>query len=242
MPTLDGAAILSVWERGAAQSLGERALTLLELAGIPAAEAAGLPVSARDGALLRIRRRLFGDRIEAVTECGACGEELDVTLSVEDVLRGTQPVCGPEANAEIDGRQVSLRIPNAGDLAALRGIGDVERGVALLLERCLATDAAGGAGPLHGELSQANLAALDEALAAADPGAELRLVSGCPACGAHTGALFDIPSFLWKETQALANDVLYDIHELARAYGWDERTILALSPARRRFYLSALER
>jgi hypothetical protein len=33
---------------------------------------------------------------------------------------------------------------------------------------------------------------------------------------------------------------MLDIHDLARAYGWSEQTILALSPARRRRYVGML--
>jgi len=123
MPGLDGAAILSVWERGSVQQLGKRALTLLQLAGISSAEACALPAGTRDATLLRIRLRLFGDRIEGVASCDACGEELDLTLSVAQLLGGM-----PFA-------ETTLRVPNAGDLAAIASAGDDETGVTLLLER-----------------------------------------------------------------------------------------------------------
>jgi hypothetical protein len=169
-----------------------------------------MPVGTRDAALLRIRRRLFGDRIEGVTSCNACAEELDVTLSVAALLSEMPPA------------DTHLRIPNAGDLAAIAAAGDVESGVARLLERLAPSS--------------------EDEVAAADPGAEIRLVSACPACGARNEAYFDAPSFLWKEVHALAHDVLWDVHALARAYGWDEATILALTPGRRRFYLEAIQR
>ena len=44
-------------------------------------------------------------------------------------------------------------------------------------------------------------------------------------------------SFLWTEIEAWAWRMLSDVHTLARAYGWGERDILALSPTRRQFYL-----
>jgi hypothetical protein len=220
MPGLDGAAILSVWERGSVQQLGKRALTLLQLAGISSAEACALPAGTRDATLLRIRLRLFGDRIEGVASCDACGEELDLTLSVAQLLGGM-----PFA-------ETTLRVPNAGDLAAIASAGDDETGVTLLLER-LRPDI---------EPAPEARAEYENALSAADPGAEVRLVSACPSCNARSEALFDAPSFLWKELQALARDMLSDVHTLARVYGWDEPTILALTPARRRFYLDAIER
>ena len=38
-----------------------------------------------------------------------------------------------------------------------------------------------------------------------------------------------------------AKRLLMDVHLLARAYGWSEAEVLALSPARRRFYLEMVE-
>jgi hypothetical protein len=242
MPKLDGAAILSIWERGTTQSLGERALTLLALNETAREDARAMPVGTRDAELLRARRLLFGDRIEAMTACEACGQELDVTLSVEELLRGAPSSAVDEVFTGVNGRLVRFRIPSAGDLAALRAVDDVESGVALLFDRCLsAVDGEAVAVSLE-DLSPEITAALEDELAAADPGAEMRLVSTCPTCGAQNDVLFDIPSFLWREMHRLANDVLWDVHALAKAYGWDEQTILRLSPARRRFYLDALER
>ncbi len=231
MPKLDGAAILSIWERGTAQSLGERALTLLALNQMAPEEGRDLPVGTRDAELLQARRLLFGDRIEAMTACEACGEQLDVVLSVEELLRGAPPAAVDEIYVDANGRRVRCRIPCAADLAALRGVDDVATGVALLLDRCLAES-----------LPPDAVALLEDELAAADPGAEMRLVSTCPVCGAQNDALFDIPSFLWKEVHKLASDVLWDVHTLASAYGWDEPTVLKLSPSRRRFYLGAIDR
>ncbi|HLY02201.1 MAG TPA: hypothetical protein VKR56_06845 [Candidatus Cybelea sp.] len=242
MPKLDGAAILSIWERGAAQSLGERALTILALNATAPEDARAMSVGTRDAELLRVRRLLFGDRIEAMTACEACGEELDVLLSVEELLRGAPAPVVDEVFADANGRLVRFRIPGAGDLAALRGVDDVEFGLALLADRCLSSTDGEGAPVSLEDLSPEIVAALEDQLAAADPGAEMRLVSTCPACGAQNDALFDVPSYLWKEMHRLANDVLWDVHTLARAYGWDEQTILQLSPLRRRFYLDALER
>jgi hypothetical protein len=242
MPKLDGATILSTWERGTAQSLGERAITLLALTQTASEDARVTPVGTRDAELLRARRLLFGDRIEAMTACEACGQELDVLLSVEELLRGAPPAVVDQVFAGLNGRLARLRIPCAGDLAALRGVDDIESGIALLLERCL-TGVKGDEAPISVEdLSPEITALLEDELAAADPGAEIRLVSTCPECGAQNDALFDIPSFLWKEVHTLANEVLWDVHTLARAYGWDEQTILNLSPPRRRFYLDAVER
>jgi hypothetical protein len=241
MPRLDGATILSIWERGTAQFLGDRAVTLLELTDCSPAEASAMAIGRRDVALLQIRRRLFGDRIEAVTSCTACGEELDISLSVAELVRDLGSAAAQPFFVDLAGERLGFRVPNAGDLAALRGTSDVELGVKALIDRCLSADSREAAHALPAGLSSANIAALEDAFATADPVAEMRLVTQCPTCNEQSAALFDAPSFLWKEIEELANGVLWDIHALASAYGWDEQTILELTPVRRRFYLGALQ-
>lgn len=48
---------------------------------------------------------------------------------------------------------------------------------------------------------------------------------------------FDIGAYLWEEVDAWADRTLRDVHLLAASYGWSERDILDLSPARRGRYL-----
>jgi hypothetical protein len=64
----------------------------------------------------------------------------------------------------------------------------------------------------------------------------------CPDCDARWDAPLDIASFLWSEVQAWALRTLADVHTLARAYGWAEADILALSPPRRQAYLELIAR
>ena len=49
--------------------------------------------------------------------------------------------------------------------------------------------------------------------------------------------LFDIGAFLWSEIEACASRLLAEVDALARAYGWRERDILAMSGIRRAAYL-----
>ena len=53
--------------------------------------------------------------------------------------------------------------------------------------------------------------------------------------------MFDIVSFFWAEIDAWARRVLREVNVLARAYGWRESDILALSPVRRQIYLSMVQ-
>jgi hypothetical protein len=48
---------------------------------------------------------------------------------------------------------------------------------------------------------------------------------------------FDIEEYFWVEVAARAMRILREIHILARAYGWREADILAMSTRRRQAYL-----
>jgi hypothetical protein len=67
--------------------------------------------------------------------------------------------------------------------------------------------------------------------------AEVGCVIDCPACGTHQVLDLDIGRFLWREVSVAARRMLAEVHLLASAYGWAERDVLALSPARRAAYL-----
>ena len=107
-----------------------------------------------------------------------------------------------------------------------------------LLERCVldARDPNGAAMAARA-LPQAVLAELAKQMESADPGAVVELSFDCPACHHSWQEVFDISSFLWREIHAWAQRTLRDVHMLARAYGWGEADVLALSPTRRQVYL-----
>ena len=74
-------------------------------------------------------------------------------------------------------------------------------------------------------------------MAAHDPLAEVELALACPVCGHQWQLVFDVASFLWLRIEAQARRLLEEVHALARAYGWREADILAMSSGRRQAYL-----
>ena len=81
------------------------------------------------------------------------------------------------------------------------------------------------------------LAQVEEQLESADPLADMRLDVTCHACGHHTAAVLDPCTVLWTDVQRHARSLIEQVHTLARAYGWTESEVLALSVARRSAYL-----
>jgi hypothetical protein len=116
-----------------------------------------------------------------------------------------------------------------------------EERVRLLLECCIISAShAGKATPIQ-LLPPEVIAAVEDRVSELDPQADVQLGVSCPACSHRWYATFDILSFLWSELGEWAVRTLRDVHQLATAYGWSERDILALSPIRRRHYLEMVE-
>ncbi len=246
------AAILQAWEDGRDASPGERALLLLGVArpDLPAAARAGSTVGRRDAALLDLFERLFGAAAPALADCPRCAEPLETEVPIA-AIRAPAPAETPDTfTLTFDGGTIFYRLPTAGDLAALGAAapgGNAQAATIWLAHRCaLSVTEKDGTAPVAKEtfLTDGALTALEaaiaEAVAAHDPQAEITLALDCPSCGFHWVAPFDIVEFLWRRLEGLVSGVLREVHILASAYGWSERDILALSPARRRRYLELI--
>jgi hypothetical protein len=152
-----------------------------------------------------------------------------LALDVRDLL---QPVLDQEPGTRmVDAAGLRARVPTLRDLAAIAHEPDAERAAQQLLQRC-------ATGEGIAELSDAAFREIEDALEAADPNADLAFDICCGACGQLGTAQLDAGELLWDEVSARARALLGEVHLLARAYGWSESEILALSPARRAAYLS----
>jgi hypothetical protein len=152
-------------------------------------------------------------------------------LSVAELRARTELSTQAPPVLEIQEFSLALRLVDSTDLACVRRCPSVEEARRTLARRCVIGGAAAD------ELPETALAQVAARLAEADPGADLRIDLCCPACGEAWQVVFDIAAYLWAEIQALAKRLLREVHTLARAYGWRERDILAMSAARRSLYL-----
>ena len=232
------AALLAAWESGFSLAAPARPLALLAL-GTDAVDgklADDPTVGERDRRLLRLRARVFGNALTALVSCPRCGEPAEVALAISDLLLESVPGEAGEHTLEAAGRAVRFRLPTAGDLVAAAALDEVALARAAILDRCLlSVDGvpAADAPPL----SELVVGKVAEAMAAADPQAGVELAIDCPECDAGWCAPFDIGAFFWAELHAWAQRTLLDVHTLARAYGWREADVLALSSARRKLYV-----
>jgi hypothetical protein len=241
MRALSASRLLSVWERAHGRSQVERALALLAAACPEQTpeELARLAVGRRDRLLLTLRERTFGPRMMSRALCEECGEPVELTFEVSDIVAE-----GGEADEslalQLDGYDVHFRLPNSEDVSAVSANGDAAGASRLLLARCLLRVSKGGEEAAPDELPEQVREEVGRRMAEADPQSDVQMALTCPACGHGWLAPFDIVSYFWDEINAWAQRTLREVHTLASAYGWREEDILAMTPWRRHAYLEMI--
>lgn len=218
--------LLGLWEAAAARGPLARAVFLAGQLS-DQTDPWHLPLPDRDRLLLALRRRLFGNEITIWRRCPNCGETLEAEIDLAALPGADGSGASHVAVAIADGSDVELRLPTSADLrdaGAVSSAPNVQRRE--LARRLLAVDP-----------GNEDIAAIEDALADADPFLEINFAFTCPACEMPFSATFDIAAALWAEIDNLTRHLLQDVHDLARTYHWPEADILALTPQRRDAYL-----
>ena len=225
-------ALIDALEAGVRAHPLDRALILLHLAE-PETEPeslATLSIARRNHGLAGLRTQLFGSRLSLFADCPACTEptEFDIDLAA-------LPREGEDVPVDIDGHR--FHPPSTRDLAVAMEARDAEDAAMALLRACaehpdkLPT----------GTEAEALIDAAGQALDAVNPWADLRVEIACPSCSATSDVVVDLAALLWDELESEAGRIFNEVHILARAYGWREDEILAMSPWRRAAYLARVE-
>lgn len=241
MRTPTPAQLLQVWERGGGPSAAACGLLLLDSScdDCSAETLAALPLGQRDALLLQLHARLFGAAIDVVATCPQCAATVEATFRCDDLLLvSPRPdvATAPLEHAAY-GIAVQFRLPDSNDLLAIESCSDAAAARGLLLERCVLAAQRGGEMHAVRDLPEELQVEVAQAMAQADPQADLQLAFRCPECDHEWQPLFDIARFLWQELHAWALHMLREVDTLAQAYHWTEADILALSPRRRQAYL-----
>lgn len=243
MPVADAAGLLQAWEDASPLPMQERALRLAAVVHAPPpidSDVTHWTVRRRDAALFDVRLQHFGRFADGLVPCPHCHEPLEMRLDLL-ALRCTVPADDERPRQmQVGDIAITWRLPTAGDLLAVAAADDDGLARETLLACCVSSATRGG-----DALDMRDVLARDpavgerlaEAIAVEQADVPTSLCIDCPACGRGADVPFAIESFLWREVDAWARRTLRDVHTLARAYGWNEREILALSPARRRLYL-----
>jgi hypothetical protein len=224
VPVLDEILALELVEQGAPLAPLDRAVLLtVALAGVAPADAPELPLDRRDRLLIDARMAAFGSPLGFFARCPHCGEGSEGVFDLGVLPPATTQ---DEIVADVGGQPMALRAPTSADVARTVLAGDP----ALLLERCRPGPATARKRP--------SMTEVEEALGQAFPLLDIRFDLTCGACEMAFDTRFDIVAWLWREIEGLARRAIDTVDRLARAYGWTEAEILALSPRRRALYLA----
>jgi hypothetical protein len=240
--------VLQLWERADGLGPVERALALAEAAGADASLLRKRPFGQTNAHLLVLRECLVGGRLSATAMCPTCRERIDFALDparLQGMLSAdedsshlpNQPfgnALGQAVDHQATGLVVSWHAPTPDDLAAAAAAPDPE---GVLKQRCLTARTADGSAVDASGLPDELVEAVEIAMADADPLAEVLLDMVCPGCATEFRSDLDLASFVWTELDARARRLLHEVDILARAYGWPEPEVLALTEARRAAYL-----
>lgn len=240
MPGLSSEEILRAWELCASARAADRPLALLAAAGGVRSELARLPLGLRDARLLELRARTFGPVLDIALVCPACREQLELSLEVAQLADG--PAALPETHvmALADG-EVELRLLDSNDLSRAAALGDVDAAREYLFEASVVAVRRGDHTLTVAALADDERALVTERIAELDPRADIVLDARCPACDHVWPAPFDPASFVHAEVTTAAQRLLRQVATLARAFGWTEPEVLALSAARRSAYIELAE-
>jgi hypothetical protein len=229
----DEAALLAAWDAARGQPAWRRPLLVAAaLDGGPAPE--GRPLGELNARLLALAADWFTDRLDGVVPCAHCGERLELQLPVRQALSLAPYPPDPQPfTVDGEGWRVATRLPTPADLAAAAEADDgVEGAQDLLLGRLVVAVEPAGA-----LADPAVVEAVDAALAERDPLGALTVSVACPDCGHTDSATVDVGAWWWTLAEARIRRIVEEVHRLARAYGWSEPEVLAVSPHRRAWYL-----
>lgn len=236
-PLADAAVLLTVWEAASTVPACAVGAALLHRSGLvdEFADALDLTLATSAARIVGLYVEAFGDVVDAVVTCPACGETLEVALPLAPLGRTPDvPATDDVAVPETDGRLV-VRCPTNRDMLVAATSDDP---TATLLARCV-TDA-GGHPVDPASLDGPRRAAVDAATERLACAAAVELRSECPACGDEVSVDVDVPALVWQRIGVEVPVVLAEVAELSAAFGWSEADVLAMSRVRRDAYLSLL--
>lgn len=233
--------LLDIWEQTTHLGLIQRSLHLLAaIYQVQVESVAALSIGDRDLRLLLFRERIFGTQLKSIAHCSACGGKAEWEMQTE-TLRLQSPATTPNAGFHWQDGDLSVRyrLPDSADLLRAMRTPDEAEPIRFI-SACIQDVTQKGIEASSDTVTEMQLRALAEHMSARDPQADIRMELKCPDCSRIWSAPFDIMRYLWTEIDSWAYRLIGDIALLARAFGWNETEVLALSPGRRRLYLDLI--
>lgn len=194
----------------------------------PAAAIWALTLAARIGGLLAVWSGSTGAAaLDLALRCAApgCGAALEVELPVEALMELAREA-EDEGRLQVGAR--TLRRPTGADQRRWQAEAPADPEAAILQTLLVRGDA---------PEDPAARAALADDLAGFDPLSCFAVTLTCPDCGAEATLPVDLEAELLARLARVQDTLFAEVDILARRYGWSDRAILSMPPARRARYL-----
>ena len=230
--------ILNDWGQG--RSLTERSLAAINVAFPEKSweELIAMPIGGRDQFLLAVYEECFGKSIVGVSDCPGCDEEIEMTVPVAQI-RSEDASFEPATVSASNGQyRVRSRLPDSSDLLDIAPSQDLEEARRRLIGRCIVSSRYRGKSISPHRLPTYVLKAVAESILLEDQQAEILMDVHCPACDHAWEIQFDISYHFWESLAKSADALFWEVHVLAKAYGWQEDNILSMNAWRRHQYLN----
>ena len=185
-------------------------------------------------------RRQWCYRMECLYHCTspACGVRIELEFSISAFLDSAKPrvLRGVVESAERQGwflltgtraGDLWFRLPAVEDQMSVIGRPEARQ---LLANRCIESQ----------RRNAPTIAAAERAMEAMAPPVSKAIEGVCPECGEKVTMPLHVPTFVLQELRMSAAGIYAEIHVIAKAYHWDETSILVMPPSRRQAYVDAI--
>jgi len=197
-----------------------------------------LCVADRQYLLRELLIELGQDELWVSAACGGCGQPFDARVVLSE-LPVKDAAEYPETSVETSLGRLRARVPDAADQMAIIALDPGKAVPALAARLVLGVENGSSLDPWPGgELSAADIDAMDDRMDEVFPAIATRVQAACPQCG-RINALDVSPLRLLRRA---ASSVFPDVDMLARHYHWPEAEILRLPCRRRSRYVQYLDR
>lgn len=191
----------------------------------------------RDCLLATLYAQIYGPRVASSLHCDQCTALFDLDFDLYELMGNLAPEqC--ELPIEFVGggkwrwnESITFRLPTVEDECAVAELPAFEA-EARLLARCVEDADA---------LDDATSRELQQLMQALSPVVNLDLDARCPECGNEQQIRFDLQRYLLASLVQDRQQLTYEIHALASAYGWSLSEILQLPRTQRRSLVARVE-
>lgn len=171
-------------------------------------------------------------------QCNSCRELIEIEMSLDSLFSNSLP---DHFSVNIEGNIIALRRPKGKDQLEWLSMPFLdEKTAAEALARSLIINSSENGSLL--ELPQTWINSIDSALCENDPLVCFSVTVCCPECGCEAQYEIDLEELALKKLREIQQQIIYDIHKIAKYYHWSESQILSIPQWRRAYYLELIDR